>query len=67
MSSAHRHHYAYLSKIPTTNSTDDATTSVVIHFGGPTYKKTRKIRKKGNTNNWKNKKKIKKYILVGRT
>jgi len=46
VSSAHRHHHAHLSKIPATNSTDDATTSVVTHFGGSAYKKTKTKRKK---------------------
>jgi hydrogenase maturation factor HypF (carbamoyltransferase family) len=58
VSSAHQHHHAHLSKIPATNSTNDATTSVVTHFflggGVGTYKKTKKQEKKGNTNNWKN-------------
>jgi hypothetical protein len=46
MSSAHWHHHAYLSKIPTTNSTDEATTSVVIHFGGPHIKKQKNKKKR---------------------
>jgi hypothetical protein len=46
VSSAHQHHHAHLSKIPATNSTDDATTSVVTHFGGPAYKKTKQKEKK---------------------